>query len=90
MLFRVLLASLGGFANLLADNLPFVVFVLLDGAQEVLALWHEIGQHLGRQWEPGGIRKGLGTYLVLGKLGIVHVLETVSMGRERGALSTVY
>lgn len=79
MLFGVLLASLGRFANLLSDNLPFVVFILLDGAQKVLALWQELGQRLGRKWEPGGTREGLDTHLVLSKLSIVHILETVSM-----------
>lgn len=38
MLLGVLLAGLGGLANLLADNLPLAVLVFLDGVKKGLAL----------------------------------------------------
>lgn len=38
MLLGVLLAGLGGLANLLADNLPLAVLVFLDGVEKGLAL----------------------------------------------------
>ena len=44
MLLRILLTSLGGLTNLLPDNLPLVVLVLLDRREEGLALvFRELG-----------------------------------------------
>lgn len=38
MFLRILLAGFGGFSNFLADRLPFVILILLDGIHQGLAL----------------------------------------------------
>ena len=48
MLFGMLLAGLGWFANLLANRLPLVVLVFLDGIQQGLALWQS-------SWSASGV-----------------------------------
>lgn len=69
------LSYLGGLADFLANDLPLVVLVLLDGVQQSLALRHVVSLC------SANARRHVGTHLVLGKLGVMHILCLLVAGR---------
>lgn len=76
MLLRILLASLGRLADLGADGLPLVVLVLLDGVHEGGALLFVLISicYLPNHVTSIGVKKVGANYLILSKLGVMHVL----------------
>lgn len=70
---------LGRLADLLADDLPFICFVLLDGVAELYRLLGvSIRLDLNQCWTMGS------SYLLFPKFSIMHVLRAVSMNGYPG------
>lgn len=95
MLLSILFASLGRLADLSANGLPLVVLVLLDGVHKGGTLFDvsvSISGFSSHQQHATNVGKGEkkvgANYLILSKLGIVHILVPVlldgafSAGRE--------
>lgn len=81
MLLGILLACLCRLANLLPDDLPLVVLVLLDRTHQRCALHDFTVSTLGK----GHLRSARAAYLVLGKLCVVHILVPVFLDTALGS-----
>ncbi len=77
ILLRVLLAGLGWLADLLPNDLPLVVFVLLNSRKESGFLKGGGAKLVHAMIMHEGAGTAGGKYLVFSKLGIVHVLVPV-------------
>lgn len=74
-------AHLGWLANFLADGLPLVVLILLDGIGKSLTLAHKSRQYMTHGKEEPDLEDDANewrSYLVFSKFCIVHILRRVS------------